>query len=83
MGWVRFPGAPAMLGRETSDVFTTVSTDADEAVYSVLSPILGALVFNFESTSWGRCVADCLGVVWPSVWGSCTPTLCTGEGSSF
>lgn len=59
--WGRLPAA---AGGETSEVFTSVSNESDEAANNVLPPRLGTLVPRFVYSSWGRCVTDCLRVVW-------------------
>lgn len=52
------------MGRETSDVLTSVSSDSNEGENNVLPPTLGTLVFGFEISSRGWGVVNCLSVVW-------------------
>jgi hypothetical protein len=74
MDWERFPSA-ARMGREISEVLTTVPNDPVDVANNVLPPIvLGTLAFWFGYPNGGRRVAGCIDVVWSSGSAVGTPT---------
>jgi hypothetical protein len=83
--WGRFPAA---VGRETSEVLTSVSNESVEAANSVLPPRLrlGTWVFEFGRSRWGRHVTDCLGVAssipLSTDWGGLPTAACMGRETS-
>ena len=60
-GWGRLPTA---VGRETSEVLTSVSNESIEVENKVPPPRLGTLVPGFVYSSRGRRMTDRLGGVW-------------------
>ena len=81
-------GLPAAVGRETSEVLTSVSNESVEAANDVLPPRLrlGTWVLGFVCSRWGRRVTDTLGVAssipLSTDWGGFPTSACMGRETS-